>query len=346
MRSFHRNLCFTAALSLVGAACGGDNGPSNTPPTANFAAPTCVLLACTFTDASTDSDGSIASRSWTFENGTPATSTEATQAVTFPAGTHTVTLTVTDNEGATDDFSSDVTVSGTPGNQAPVAAFTVQCSSLECTFTNASTDADGTVESYLWDFGEPGSPDNTSTEASPTHTYSFTELTEVTVTLTVTDDDGDTGTTTETFTVSPAAGLECEDGTPDCELPIEQDATVTATLTSSDCELSGNTFKVLITPPGGGTPVEETLFTDGCNTPVGTSFQLQSNAVFAAGTIITAQLISGGQTLELPPALRVQAGSAFPTWTLEFDDGAIGPDTDPNEPDFNDLVITIEATPQ
>jgi PKD repeat protein len=340
-----------AALSLVVAACGDDDdnggGPDNESPTANFEPPTCAQLSCQFTDASTDSDGEIDSRSWEFESGTPETSTEPNPTVVFSAaGTYTVTLTVTDNEGASDDFEREVTVTGAPGNAAPTAAFTVDCASLECTFTDASTDTDGTIASYAWDFGDPTSADNTSTEQSPTHTYSFTELTEVTVTLTVTDDDGAETTTTQTFDVSPVAGLECSDGTPDCELPIEQDATVTATLTSSDCELSGNTFKVLITPPGGGPPVEETLFTDGCNTPVGTSFELQSNAVFAAGTVITAQLISGGQTLELPPALRVQEGSAFPTWVLEFDDGAIGPDTDPLEPDFNDLVITITATPQ
>jgi PKD repeat protein len=338
-----------AALSLVVAACGDDNGNGNgnESPEANFAAPTCTGLSCTFTDASTDSDGSIASREWSFENGTPAASTEQTQQVTFSAaGTHTVTLTVTDNEGASDDFSREVTVSGTPGNQAPTAAFSVDCASLECTFTDESTDADGSVTSWAWNFGDPNAPEAGSDEQSPpTYTYTFTELTEVTATLTVTDNAGATATATQTFTVSPVAELECSDGTPDCELPIEDDAVVTWTLTSSDCELSGNTFRVTITPPT-GTPVEETLFTDGCNEPVGVPHELQSGGIIVAGTVITAQLISGGQSLELPPALRVREGSVYPTWVLEFDDGAIGPDTDPSEPDFNDLVITISATPQ
>jgi hypothetical protein len=77
----------------------------------------------------------------------------------------------------------------------------------------------------------------------------------------------------------------------------------------------------------------------------GTTFELQSAATFAAGTTITAQVISGGTTLALPPALRLAAGSAYPNWTLEFDDGAIGPETDPNEPDFDDLKINILAHP-
>jgi PKD repeat protein len=351
MRSFHRNISVMAALSLVVAACGGDDnggGPDNVAPTATFAAPTCDQLSCQFTDGSTDSDGSIASRSWTFESGTPATSTEQNPAVVFSAaGTYTVTLSVTDNEGATDDFQLDVTVTGAPGNQAPTAAFTVVCTAATCDFTDGSSDADGNVASWAWDFGDPTSPSNTSTEQNPTHTYTFTGLTEVTASLTVTDDLGATAATTETFNVNPPAGLECADGTPDCELPIDDDAVVTWTLTSSDCELSGNTFKVTITPPG-GEPVEEILFTDGCSEPVGVPHELQAGGIIVAGTVITAQLVSGGDpaNLALPPALRLTDDSAYPSWTLEFDDGLIGPDVDPNEPDFNDLVLTIVATPQ
>ena len=237
-----------------------------------------------------------------------------------------------------------MTVSTTPGNQAPTAEFTFTCSGLDCDFTDASTDADGTIASYLWDFGDG----ETSTEASPSHTYAAAG--EVTVTLTVTDNGGATDEFSETFNVNPPAGLQCAGGGLNCELPIEADAIVTWTLEpESLCEFTGNTFKVTITPPT-GTPVEETLFTDGCNEPEGVPHELQNGAVIVAGTVITAQLISGpgtGQQIEIPPALRLDAViNTYPTWELEFDDGAIGPETDPQEPDFNDLIITINATEQ
>lgn len=341
MRSFHL-LALAAALTAAIAACGGDggNGNGNEDPDADFTF-ACTQLACTFTDASTD-DGSIASWSWNFDDGSAAVTTQNAAHTYAAAGTYDVALTVTDNEGADATVTKQVVVTTTPPeNQPPVADFTAVCSSQDCQFTSTSTDGDGTIVSYAWNFGDPSSgANNTATTEDASHSYTVTELTPFDVTLTVTDDDGDTDTETHTINVAPPASLSCG-STPDCDLTLDAASKVTVTLVSSDCELSGNTFKVTITSPGQA-PVEETLFTDGCNTPDGTSFELQSAATFAAGTTITATVISGGVTLELPPALRLTAGSAYPSWTLEFDDGA---QSEPPEPDFNDLIITIVAHP-
>ena len=345
MPSLYRPVSFMAAVSLVFAGCGdGDNGdgPDNEAPTAAFTF-SCNALTCSFTDVSTDPDGNDDITAWEWDFGGDGTSDQPSPFHTFTtAGNREVTLIITDTHGATSSQTQAVTVS-----RAPTAEFISNCNALTCNFTDMSTDPDGNddITAWGWDFGDPASPDNTSGEQNPTHSYTYTELTEVTVTLTVTDATGNQATTTQTFEVLPAANLECEDGLPNCELFLEDNASVVATLTSRDCELSGYTFKVFMTPPG-GTPVTETLFTDGCDVPVGTEFDLQSNAIFEAGTVITAQLISGGHNLEPPPTFRVRALSAYPEWVLEFDDGAIGPETDPNEPDFNDLVITITATPQ
>ncbi len=83
-------------------------GAANAPPVADFTSTTSGLTA-NFTDASTDSDGSIASRSWNFGDGTTSTATSPSRTYAS-AGTYTVTLTVTDNAGATHSASRSVTV--------------------------------------------------------------------------------------------------------------------------------------------------------------------------------------------------------------------------------------------
>ena len=81
----------------------------NAPPVANFGYVTSGLTA-TFTDTSTDSDGTIASRAWTFGDG--ATSTATNPGHTYAsAGTYSVSLKVTDNGGATNTKTQSVAVS-------------------------------------------------------------------------------------------------------------------------------------------------------------------------------------------------------------------------------------------
>ncbi|HVL91254.1 MAG TPA: S8 family serine peptidase [Actinomycetota bacterium] len=82
--------------------------PANQAPTAGFSF-SCSGLSCSFSDASSDPDGTIVARSWQFGNG--ATSTATNPAYTYPAGgTYTITLTVTDDDGATSSVSKSVTV--------------------------------------------------------------------------------------------------------------------------------------------------------------------------------------------------------------------------------------------
>jgi serine protease len=88
-------------------------GGGNVAPTANFSFVTNALVA-TFTDSSTDSDGTIASRAWTFGDGGTSTATNPSHTYAA-AGTYSVALKVTDNGGLTNTKTSSVSVSGGGG---------------------------------------------------------------------------------------------------------------------------------------------------------------------------------------------------------------------------------------
>jgi PKD repeat protein len=177
--------------------------PPNAPPTADFNH-SCAQAVCTFVSTSTDvAPGTIVSSTWTFGDGGTAdvSSPSHTYSVTVPTE-FTVTLTVTDNEGATAVVTKTIAVDPTPpANPPPVARFTYSCAGAVCTFVNTSYDHGGKVTASAWTFGDGG----TSTETSPTHSYTVTTATEFTVTLTVTDDKGATGVTSQKFTLDPNA---------------------------------------------------------------------------------------------------------------------------------------------
>ncbi len=133
-------------------------GPTggNAAPVANFSVATSGLTA-TFTDSSTDSDGTIASRSWNFGDGTTSTATNPSKTYAA-AGTYTVTLTVTDNGGATHTKSQAVTVG-----------------SVRQTYTNGTDFAiadNATVDSPITVSGRSGNaPSDTSISVTILHTY-------------------------------------------------------------------------------------------------------------------------------------------------------------------------------
>ncbi|WP_426625424.1 PKD domain-containing protein [Leifsonia sp. McL0607] len=170
---------------------------ANQPPVAAFTSSVTNLAASFDGSTSSDPDGTVASYAWDFGDG--ATGTGATASHTYAtAGAFTVTLTVIDNAGGTNQIQHPVTTT-LPPNQSPVASFTASAAGLAVAVNgSASSDPDGTVASYAWDFGDGG----TATGATANHTYATSGT--YTVTLTVTDNQGATATTTKLVTVTSA----------------------------------------------------------------------------------------------------------------------------------------------
>ena len=179
---------------------GGTTPPPNQAPTASFSASSVGLTASVDSAASTDADGTIVQRAWTFGDGGTATGSTATHPYTS-AGTYTITLTVTDDDGAVGTTTRQVSVTAPPPNQPPVASFTSTTSNLTANVDSAgSTDSDGTITSRTWDFGDGG----TASGATASHPYAVAGA--YPVTLTVTDDDGAQTSVTKTVTVTAPQG--------------------------------------------------------------------------------------------------------------------------------------------
>ncbi len=189
----------TALWSIVLSAGAAPAG--NAPPVASFTPKVTNLSIAVDGSASTDSDGTVDSFAWTFGDGGTATGVAPSHTYTTP-GTFPVTLTVTDNKGATGAVTVQVTVAAAPMNQLPAASFSAAVSGLTVNVDgSASADPDGTIASYDWTFGDGG----IATGATPSHTYGAAG--NYSVTLTVTDNNGGTGTLSKpvTLTAPPAA---------------------------------------------------------------------------------------------------------------------------------------------
>jgi len=208
----------------------------NVAPSASFTYD-CTGVSCTFDGTgSSDSDGSITSYEWSFGDGEEAGSPNPQK--DFPdTGTYDVTLTVTDDGGLSDSITQQVSV--VKPNSPPTAAFTVDCDYLDCDFdATDTTDGDGTVEAYAWDFGDG----KTGTGVTPNHVYESPGT--YTVKLTVTDNEGMTGETSSTRVVlgAPAASTVSHVGS-----AVNQGNVATPNVTTPASITAGNRLVMVLT---------------------------------------------------------------------------------------------------
>lgn len=150
-----------------------------------------------FHDLSADADGSIVSWHWDFDDGSYSSEPSPSHAF-MDTRDYLVVLTVTDQDGGSSARSVKVPV----GNIAPTAGFIWSGGTItslqDVIFSSTSTDPDGNVSSWQWDFGDG------DVGSGPTVKNRFPTSGNYLVTLLVTDDDGASTMTSATITVTNA----------------------------------------------------------------------------------------------------------------------------------------------
>jgi PKD repeat protein len=197
---------YQATGRILAALAIGRAAAPNQEPIAAFSTTESNLKITADGSDSDDPDGSNASYKWDFGDAFGASGKTATHSYAS-AGTYKITLTVTDDNGATDSISHSVTVQA--ANRPPIAAFTSSVSDLKVSVDGShADDQDGTIANYAWEFGDGA----TGSSASTSHTYA--KAGTYTIKLKVTDDNGATDTVTHDVTVSAPAEIDPPESQP------------------------------------------------------------------------------------------------------------------------------------
>ena len=200
---------FTIKDDPGGSPPGGGGPPGGSPSTNN--APSAdaggpysdyVDISIEFDGSdSSDSDGTITNYTWDMGDGTTLYGVTVSHIYTS-TGTYDVTLTVTDDDDATDSETTTATIVETGGivlnppiakTNGPYTGSTYK----DIEFNgSASFDSDGNIVNYTWNLGDG------TILFGPTVTYNYTSSGEYTVRLTVKDDDDLTDSNTTTANIS------------------------------------------------------------------------------------------------------------------------------------------------
>lgn len=172
----------------------------------------------------------------------------------------------------------DSSSSGGGTNSPPTANFTSACTGLSCDFDGTpSSDNDGSIVSYAWDFGDG----NSGSGVTVSHSYAIGGT--YTVTLTVTDNSGGTDPGSHSVTVSAGGpitltvvGYKAKNGLQRADLSWSP---------------SGTSFKVDVRRNGAvvTTTANDGAYTDNINKRGGGSYTYQ---VCEAGTTICSNVVT------------------------------------------------------
>ena len=153
----------------------------------------CIQLDCSFDASNSSDDGTISNYLWDFGDGSSANGVTANHSYSADAA-QTIQLTVSDDLGASEVLSREIK----PGTayQPPAVRFSVGCNGQSCQFDGSgSSDADGSITEYHWNFGDG----QTATGISTNHNYQ--RLGNLQVSLTAIDNNNLAGAESKSLVI-------------------------------------------------------------------------------------------------------------------------------------------------
>jgi PKD repeat protein len=163
-------------------------------PVATITLPAKIVAGQTATldgSHSSDPDGSVAAWEWDLDNdGVFEHSGSPVSAVFGSWGTRTIALRVIDDWGVATTTTAQIRVLAPPVAAGVVTTASPAVNANVSFLPTGSSDPDGTIVKYQWDFNDDGATDKTTTSAGTVATWKWTAAGSYQVKLTVTDNDG------------------------------------------------------------------------------------------------------------------------------------------------------------
>jgi chitodextrinase len=256
----------TGSLAARGGGGGGGGGGVNVAPILTAIVPSTALTGVDVVfdaSGSNDTDGKIVSWIWSFGDGASGSGARTSHRFAN-AGSYKITLTLTDDLGATAKSEWTLKVEKPP-NRLPIA----NAGSDRRVFVNgvvdldgsSSLDPDGTFVSFSWDFGDGSSGAGTQVQ------HSYSNAGEYEVVLSVVDADGAVATNSLFITVEAP--------------PITPSIVNTSTLTVGENVINASQSGLpIIVELNSTAPVSLSLFKYPSNPYPGSPLPLESTGVF------------------------------------------------------------------
>jgi len=297
-----------------------------------------------------DLDGSIVDYSWDFGDGSTATGVKVSTAYS-ESGAYTVTLTVTDDDGATDTIATSKIVR----NKSPVAIFTESAENVYVDETISfdaaeSYDPDGTIVAYSWDFGDGG----TATGIIVSHAYADNGV--YIVTLAVTDNDGATASAHAIKIVmnrQPVASFTETAETVNTDETISFDASGSS---DPDGSIVDYSWDFGDGSEGTGVSVQHAYSQDGIYTvtltvtdddgATGTAKATKTvlNRIPVASFTESAETVSSGESIHFDASESSDPDGAIVIYSWDFGDGNTAVDVEVDHAYEDDGVYTVTLT--